>query len=893
MKKLLEIIYGREYDLRERIFRVVILAGGLLAALSIVECILLMGVGMVLVLLLLLLAVMITELLITFKFHNIEFAAVLVGFLIILLIFPAMFFLCGGLEGGSVLWFALGLFYAFLMFSGKRLAFFLSLSILVDIVTYVVGYCHPEYIVPMDSREVIYLDSLFSMLCVGLAGGIILKVQMRIFSIERSVALDQKKELECISDSKNSFFASMSHELRTPINTIIGLNEMILRQSGEQETVEYARNVQNASKMLLNLINDILDLSQMEMKKMEIVPLEYKTVDLFHDLVDMMQVRMQEKNLEFQVDIDEKLPSVLLGDRKRISQVLLNLLSNAAKYTDAGSVTFSAHGEPVNGDTIHLKVSVSDTGIGIRKENLEHLYDSFVRADRQKNLRVEGSGLGLSIAKQLVDLMGGEISVDSIYRKGSVFTVILTQKIVDRAPIGSVEFVSGRREDVAEYHQSFEAPEARILIVDDNEMNTLVESRLLEATKLQIDIAGSGAACLEMTRKKYYHVILMDYRMGEMDGLETLKQLRKQENGLCRESAVIALSAHSQSEVGRVLLREGFDGYLEKPVQGEFLEAEVLRFIPEDMIEYRLLSKEPETGRTVRKVESRRRRKVRITTDCLGDLPEDLTEKYEISLMYLFVRTARGRFADTWEITSDDLHQYMTDSTSDVAPDGATVREYEEFFADMLTEAEQIIHISISRNVGMSYETAATAAQGFDHVHVIDSEQISCGQALVALYAGRLAQEGLDVGEIVEKVEKIRGRIETRFLLPSAEIYFRRGYIEKTVARLCEIFHLYPELKVSQGRLVMMGTRAGKREGAWKRFICLHLLHKKKISTDILFVSHAGCSVEQQEFISREVLRHVPFQKVIMQRASVSTACSTGIGTFGFAYYRNVNERNL
>lgn len=893
MKKLLEIIYGREYDLRERIFRVIILAGGLLAALGILECFILMDTSMILIPLLLLLVVMITELLITFKYHKIDFAAVLVGFLIILLIFPAMFFLSGGLEGGSVLWFALGLFYVFLMFSGKRLVFFLLLSILVDVATYAVGYWHPECIVPMDSRGAAYLDSLFAVLCVGLAGGMILKVQMQIFSIERAVALEQKKELEQISDSKNNFFASMSHELRTPINTIIGLNEMILRQSREAETVEYARNVQNASKMLLNLINDILDLSQMEMKKMEIVPLEYRTVDLFHDLVDMMQVRMQAKNLEFRVDIDEKLPSVLLGDRKRISQVLLNLLTNAAKYTDAGSVTLLAHGESVNENCVRLKVSVSDTGIGIRKEDLQHLYDSFVRADWQKNLRVEGSGLGLSITKQLVDLMGGEISVDSIYRKGSVFSVILTQKIVDSAPIGNVEFLSGTRENVPKYHQSFEAPEARILIVDDNEMNTLVESRLLEATKLQIDIAGSGAACLEMTRQKYYHVILMDYRMGEMDGVETFKQLRKQENGLCRESAVIALSAHSQSDVGRMLLREGFDGYLEKPVQGDLLEAEVLRFIPEDMIEYRLLSKEPETGRPVRKVERRRRRKVRITTDCLGDLPDGLMEKYEISLMYLFVRTAGGRFADTWEITSDDLHQYMTDSSSDVAPDGATVREYEEFFADMLTDAEQIIHISISRHVGKSYEIAVTAAQGFDHVHVIDSEQISCGQALVALYAGRLAQEGLDAGEIVEKVERIRGQIETRFLLPSAEIYFRRGYIEKTVAKLCELFHLYPELKMNQGRLIMIGTRAGKQEGAWKRFICLHLLHKRRISTDIIFVSHAGCSVEQQEFISREVMRHVPFQKVIIQRASVSTACSTGIGTFGFAYYRNASEKNL
>ena len=299
LKSIYEMIYGREYELRERIFRMIILVGGALALLGIVECIILMDVKIIVLPLALLLLVLGIELLITFKYRKIDIAAIIVGFLIILLVFPTMFFLSGGLEGGATIWFALGLFYVFLMFSGKRLAFFLVLSIAVDIFTYAYGYYHPEYIIAMDSRRAAYFDSLFAMLAVGLAGGAILKVQMKMFKNERAVAWKQQKELEEISASKNSFFASMSHEIRTPINTIIGLNEMIIRESSEETTKEYAANIQSASKMLLNLVNDILDLSQMEMKKMEIIPLEYKTEELFGGLINMIKVRLDEKKTGF------------------------------------------------------------------------------------------------------------------------------------------------------------------------------------------------------------------------------------------------------------------------------------------------------------------------------------------------------------------------------------------------------------------------------------------------------------------------------------------------------------------------------------------------------------------------------------------------------------------
>ncbi len=891
--KLVGIIYRRDYELRERIFRMIILIGCFMVMLGIIECIILMDLNIIVMPLVVLLAVMIGELLITFKYRRIDIAAIIVGFLVILLVFPAMFFLSGGLEGGATLWFAMGLFYVFLMFSGKKLAFFLILSIVVDVFTYAYGYYHPELIEPMASRAAAYTDSVFAVFVVGIFGGSILKIQMKMFAIERDVARRQQEELEKASGEKNSFFASMSHEIRTPINTIIGLNEMILRESSESGTKEYAQNIQSASRMLLNLVNDILDLSQVEMKRMEIVPLQYKTVDLFDGLIDMIQVRLKEKKLEFIVDIDKNLPSVLIGDMKRVSQVILNILTNAAKYTDTGSVTLSVREESVKGEDIYLKISVIDTGIGIRKENLDHIFDVFRRVDAAKNQKVEGSGLGLAITKQLVDLMDGEITIDSIYTKGSTFTVILPQKVVDPAPIGNVKFLSLSKGQVEKYQQSFTAPEARILIVDDNPMNSMVESKLLAATKVQVDIVRSGAECLEKIKRKYYHVILMDYMMPEMNGTETLRLLRKQENGLCRDSAVIALSANPAVEAEQKLLDEGFDGYLEKPIQGMALESEILKFIPNDIIEYRAKPQMTQEDREFHTTTHRKRKKVYITTDCISDLSEQLLDKYDIGMMYSYIKTDRGRFVDVLEISADNLNRYMTDSTSSAVADAASVEEYEEFFAGALTHGERVIHISMAKNMGNSYETALTAARCFDHVRVIDSRQVSCGQALVALYAGKLAIEGFSADEICKNVENMIKRVESRYILPSATIFAQHGYVNKFSAKICELFGLHPTLKMSQSSMTMSGVRAGRLDGAWKRFIHWHLLRKKRINTDVIFISHVGCSVEQQELIRREVLRCVPFDRVFMQRTSVSIACNAGIGTFGFAYYVNVRDETL
>ena len=586
ISKVKKIIFGRDVELSERLFRMILIVGETISLIAIVECLFLVDMPTIVLPLFVNAVVMGIAMLVTLKYNKSNIASILVGLELIVVVFPAMFFACGAVHSGAMVWFALELVYVFIMFSGKKLFAFTSLCLVMDVLTYAVAYYHPEFIISLDSKADVYLDSLFSTVAVGLAVGGILKFHIRLFKVERSIVLSQNDELEKMSNSKNAFYANMSHEIRTPIHTIIGLNEMILRENPEGKTMEYATNIQVASKMLLNLVNDILDISQIEMKKMEIIPAPYNTRGMFEELVDMIQIRMKEKKLDLYVELDQNLPSVLMGDEKRIKQVLLNILTNAVKYTEKGSVTFSAYGEPAGEKKVRLKIAIADTGIGIKKEDLESLYDIFKRVDEKKNARIEGSGLGLSISKQFLDLMGGEITVDSIYTKGSTFTITLEQEVVDSKPVGQIDFLEKKHANVYKYKPAFEAPEGRILIVDDNSINIAMEEQLLKETKLQIDVARSGLECLKKTKQKYYHLILMDYQMADMTGAETLKELRKQENGLCRESYVLLLTAASTSDAKRIVEESGFDGFLEKPITGKQLEKEIMKFLPKDIIEY-------------------------------------------------------------------------------------------------------------------------------------------------------------------------------------------------------------------------------------------------------------------------------------------------------------------
>lgn len=318
----------------------------------------------------------------------------------------------------------------------------------------------------------------------------------------------KKEEAEHLAEVKSVFLANMSHEIRTPMNAVLGMNEMILRESSEEEIVEYAKNIERAGETLMSLINDVLDISKIESGKIEIHPDEYKLETLVDDLMNLVSVKAEEKGLEIRQEFDQDIPGRLYGDELRIKQILINVLNNAIKYTDKGTITFGLSWEQTEPDSMLLKIRVTDTGIGMKEEELKHIFDAFQRLDEKRNQSVEGTGLGMTITKQLIELMGGKISVRSKYGKGTTFYLELPQEILDPAP---AQFQRKRKKAEQQYRVSFVAPGVRILAVDDNPMNLAVLRGLLKKTEMQVDLVQSGLEAIAAVQKERYDMILMDH----------------------------------------------------------------------------------------------------------------------------------------------------------------------------------------------------------------------------------------------------------------------------------------------------------------------------------------------------------------------------------------------
>lgn len=397
-------------------------------------------------------------------------------------------------------------------------------------------------------------------------------------------AEEAKKRAEIASQAKSTFLANMSHEIRTPINAVIGMNEMILRESNEPDILEYAHNIQSASTGLLALINDILDISKIESGKMELVQAEYSVFELLKSCYNMIEVQMKEKKLDFTVECEKRIPEKLYGDEMRIRQIIFNLLTNAYKYTREGKVTLRVKQKKISNRETVLIITVEDTGIGISKEDQKRLFTKYERVDEINNHNIQGTGLGLSITKQLVELMYGEIGVSSTPGKGSLFYVELPQRIIDMNPVGDFYERYGKVLETKKYREEWCAPNARILVVDDVETNLLVVKNLLKNTGIRIDTADSGVKCLELAAGQRYHLILLDHMMPEMDGVETLHRLKEQD-GPNKDTPVVVSTANAIAGVQKEYLEEGFDDYISKPATGQALEEMVLKYLPQELIE--------------------------------------------------------------------------------------------------------------------------------------------------------------------------------------------------------------------------------------------------------------------------------------------------------------------
>ncbi len=808
-----------------------------------------------------------------------------------IVLFPLVFVMSGGVESGTPVWLVLGLVYIFVLFKGRDVVIAIAISLLSFVATYLFSYTHTEFVMSV-SREYSYLDSYITLMVVSIFIGTLMRIQFTTYDKERRLAQQQKEEIEQIAHSKDAFFANMSHEIRTPINTIIGLNEMILREDISDEIAENAINIQNASKMLLTTINDILDLSKLESGKMEIVPAQYEISAMFSDLVNLIWIRAHQKELEFKVDIDPEIPSMLYGDEVRIKQIVTNFLTNAVKYTEKGSVTLTAKAERTAPDEILLRISVSDTGMGIRKEDLDNLFSSFKRVDERENRNIEGTGLGLNISKQLAEMMGGKLYVDSIYRQGSTFTVEVRQRIVNVRPIGVISFAAQKQlHQRARYKQSFTAPDASVLVVDDNEMNRMVAVKLLRGTAMTVETAASGKECLRKTAEKPYHVILMDHMMPDMDGEETMRAVRTQARGYCQKVPIIALTANVMTNAEQVYHDMGFDGYLAKPINSALLDASLLKYLPPELVEYTAQHEEEEEEESaVRQVTSVRKRKIAVTADCICDLPKELLERYQIKLMYCYVHTKEGRFCDLFEVSSDSILEYLNIKGNYAHSSTAEPEKYEYFFSDVLKSAEHVIHITATTDLSGAYPNALQASKSFDNVTVFDSSHISSGHGLMVLRAAVLAEEGKSVEEICKELEQFKDMVCSNFLVPSTEALYRNGKIGGAVHGLCRMLNLHPVLHMAQNELKLWKIETGNVGKAQRRYVKKLLSHARQIDTRVLFFTYAGCSVRQVEEILAEVEKYAHFDKVILQKASATVSSNCGMGVFGLMYVRKKSE---
>ena len=444
---------------------------------------------------------------------------------------------------------------------------------------------------------------LFSLLFAGILSFLIVKPYVKA----QGELLEEKFRAESASNAKSDFLANMSHEIRTPINAVLGMNEMIIREDNRaldvvesdpmlaQEALEninvYAGDVKKAGHNLLAIVNDILDFSKIEAGRMELTEAPYQLSSLINDINNMIQFKAQDKGLAFKVEVDPSLPDELSGDEVRVRQILTNLLNNAVKYTDKGSVILKIRGKKQDDNTLILTIVVWDTGIGIKPEDKEQLFNKFERLEMERNSTVEGTGLGLAITHNLTELMGGNIEVESEYGKGSIFTVNIPQKIVSESKLGDFQT---RLKDNAPgnrpYKESFRAPDATILIVDDTRINLTVAVNLLKNTKMKIDTATSGEEAVNMASKYKYDVIFMDQRMPGMNGTEAFHKIRGTENGASKDVPVICLTADAVIGAKEHYLTEGFSDYLTKPIDNFALEKILMKYLPDEKVE--LISEE-------------------------------------------------------------------------------------------------------------------------------------------------------------------------------------------------------------------------------------------------------------------------------------------------------------
>ena len=411
---------------------------------------------------------------------------------------------------------------------------------------------------------------------------------------EKAQALERALDQEARANkSKSDFLASMSHEIRTPINAVIGMDTMILRETRQDSVRRYANDVKTASETLLALINDILDFSKIESGKMELAPGDYDVSSMINDLINMVRPKVRDKGLELNISISPDIPAVMYGDDVRIKQIILNALNNAVKYTEKGHIDFTMDVQPADMGEVALSVSIADTGIGIKEEDITKLFSPYERIEEGRNKKIEGTGLGMSITKNLLALMNSHLVVESVYGEGSTFSFTILQPVKSEETIGNFEERLAAAEAQSVAAESYHAPDAQILVVDDVEMNLQVATLLLKRIEAQVTTALSGKDAIELAKARKFDIIFLDSMMPDLNGEETL-QIMRQECHTNDGTPIIVLTANAIKGAKEEYLAAGFDNYLSKPIDGDKFEAMIREYLPEDKVITEFESAEPE-----------------------------------------------------------------------------------------------------------------------------------------------------------------------------------------------------------------------------------------------------------------------------------------------------------
>lgn len=787
----------------------------------------------------------------------------------------------GGMAGGAPIYMLAVLSYVMLVNAGRIRKYITAAAFVWYIAVYRWSYARfageSAAISPAD-----YIQSFIALVLICAVTAFLSLMLRGIIAKERNTIDEQSDRIDRLLTAQSVFFSKMSHEIRTPINAIIGLNEITLRSGVDGEVRDNAVAINEASKILLSLVNDIIDVSKIRFGGMELVPSEYSTAEMLRGAVDLTRAMAQDKGLMFSFRMDGSIPAVMFGDSTRLRQVLLNLLSNAVKYTPAGSLSLTVGCESGHGDSVMLVFEVADTGIGIKHEDMPTLFSIFQRYDAVANRHVEGSGLGLAIVKNIVDLMGGTISVDSVYTKGTSFRVAVPQRKIGSTTIDEIAVL--RDELAAAVPAEIRrrpSEDQKILIVDDNDVNRRVARDLLKISGFSADTAESGAAALEKTAATAYDVILMDHFMPEMDGVETMVRIRAQEGGANRSTPIVAITANADLDDG-FYLNAGFDAYLTKPILPEVMEQTIVSLIPG--LSLRQEANDTPGAAPMRPFR-RSKRRLMITAESTSDLSPEMIESVGIGILPVHINISDGRsYLDGTEIDPHSLKSYLEDDRLVVRTTGPTRSEYERFFADCLVEADRVIHISLPmRDPGGSFQEAEAAAASFDSVDVVPAGAVSTGHGLLAYRAAQRVIAGAGRDSLLDYIERTKRRISFNFLTGSPDQLARSERIPSFARAMCQTLMLHPTVAYVDGVPKIRRFEVGNNVRARKKFV-EWALSQASIDNDEVFFSYAGIELDEVESMLDAIRRMVSVSNIRAIRASAGIYANSGAGSIALTY---------